>query len=242
MRNEAGPKIGLVVVLLLAGLAGSSWGAAEEGEHQHHEVDTEQHHQGDAVESMTSEHQHKLLHMKWTAKRPVTSEDLARAGQIVRALRASLEKYRDYHVAIREGFEPFLPQIPQPHYHFTRKMNGFKAAFRFDPEEPTSLLYGKTTGGYELIGAMYTAGRWASESKLDARVPLSVAQWHAHVNICLPKKGTGQQADWTKFGFKGSIATEAECDQAHGRWFSQIYGWMLHVHPFETTPEKIWTH
>ena len=234
----------LALVLLGAGLLATGLGRADEGAHQHDgdAAEAEHQHQGEAVESMTREHEHKQLHMKWTAKRPVTEADLARSERILRALRASLEKYKDSRLAIEDGFEPFLPQIPQPHYHFTRKMNGFKAAFRFDPEEPTSLLYKKTADGYELIGAMYTAGRWARESKLDARVPLSVAQWHAHVNICLPKKGTGQYADWTRFGFKGSIATEAECDQVRGRWFSQIYGWMLHVYPFETTPEKIWTH
>ena len=230
------------VVLFLCMLAVAAWSDAENDEPRHEDQAMEHHHQGDAVESMTMEHQHRELHMKWTPRRPANTNDTERSEQIVRALRASLEKYRDYRVAMREGFEPFFPQIVQPHYHFTRKLNGLKAAFRFDPEEPASLLYKKTQDGYELIGAMYTAGRWAGEDKLNARVPLSVAQWHAHVNICLPQRGTGQQADWTRFGFKGSIATKTECDQVHGRFFPQIYGWMLHVHPFETSPEKIWTH
>ena len=39
------------------------------------------------------------------------------------------------------GYEPYLPNVQQPHYHSTRKWNGFKAAFRFNPEQPTSLLY-----------------------------------------------------------------------------------------------------
>jgi hypothetical protein len=41
-----------------------------------------------------------------------------------------------------------------------------------------------TGGGYELVGATYTAPRNESSPELDMRVPLSVAQWHAHVNIC----------------------------------------------------------
>jgi hypothetical protein len=88
---------------------------------------------------------------------------------------------------------------------------------------------------------MYTAPKHMSEEKLDQRVPLSVARWHAHINICLPPKGQGQQADWTKFGFRGSIATAEECGQAGGRFWPQIFGWMVHVYPFETIPEKIWS-
>ncbi|MBI3302210.1 MAG: hypothetical protein HYZ72_09080 [Deltaproteobacteria bacterium] len=69
-----------------------------------------------------------------------------------------------------------------------------------------------------------------------------MARWHAHVNICLPPRGQAQQADWTKFGFRGLIATAAECAQAGGRFWPQIFGWMVHVYSFKETPEKIWSH
>jgi CHASE1-domain containing sensor protein len=147
-----------------------------------------------------------------------------------------------FRAAIDDGYEPFLPNVQQPHYHFTRKWNGLKAAFSFDPKQPTSLLYRKTPDGYELEGAMFTAPKWASEGNLNERIPLSIAQWHAHVNICLPQKKDMQSADWKKFGPKGSILTEAECKQAGGRFVPQLFGWMVHVYPFEETPEKIWTH
>jgi len=45
-----------------------------------------------------------------------------------------------------------------------------------------------------------------------------------------------------QFGFKGTIATESECQQAGGRFVPQAGGWMIHVYPFESTPAKIWTH
>jgi len=165
-----------------------------------------------------------------------------RADEIVRSLREALAKYKDYRMALADGYEPAHPKVPQPHYHFTSKKRGFTAAFRFDPVEPTSLLYKKTASGYELEGAMYTARKGMSEDRLNERVPLSVAQWHAHINICLPPGGLTRRGDWKKFGFKGAIATEQECQQAGGRFFPQIYGWMLHVYPFEQSPEKIWTH
>jgi hypothetical protein len=199
-------------------------------------------HQTEAVESMASDHHHLDAHMKWTALRPRQAEDAQKADQVVHALRQALVKFKDYREALKSGFEPFLPHIAQPRYHFTKKWYGFKAAFRFDPAEPTSLLYRKTAGGYELIGVMYTAPKRMSEDQLNERVPLSVARWHAHVNICLPPRREAHHADWTTFGLKGSIATEEACRRADGRWYLQLFGWMLHVYPFEETPDKIWTH
>ena len=208
--------------------------AEEEHQHGHHEAET--------VSSMTGAHAHLGPHFRWTTLRTANQADEATAWDILRQLRQQLARYREYRVAIDGGYEPFLPNVQQPHYHFTRKWNGFKAAFSFDPKQPTSLLYRKTPDGYELEGAMFTAPKWASEADLDKRIPLSIAQWHAHVNICLPQKKDMQSADWKKFGPKGSILTEAECKQAGGRFVPQLFGWMVHVYPFADTPEKIWTH
>jgi hypothetical protein len=214
------------------------------GDISHHDEAEELHHEAGAMQAMTEAHHHqgKGLHMKWTEKRTVASGDEERAAQIVDALKAALKKYQDYRVAMNEGFEPFHPEIAQPHYHFTSKWRGFKAVFRFNPAEPTSLLYKKTATGYELEGAMYTAPKRMDEDGLNKRVPLSIAQWHAHVNLCFPRKGAMATIDRTRFGFKGSIATEDECDKAGGKFSSQIFGWMLHVYPFEESPDKIWTH
>jgi len=186
-------------------------------------------------------HAHMAAHMKWSTPRPKTPADEQRAEEITKILRASLEKYRDHRIAEQEGFKPFLPQFPQPMYHFTNYWQGFKAAFSFDPARPTSLLYKKTAAGYELIGAMYTAPKRMSQEKLNERVPLSIAPWHAHVNLCFPPRGTDPKTvDWTRFGFRGSIATEEECTQAGGRFWPQLFGWMIHVYPFEEAAEKVW--
>jgi hypothetical protein len=195
-----------------------------------------------ASQSMAGEHLHMGNHMKMTAERPATPEDLKRAAAIVTTLRGTLEKYKDYRVALKDGYRVFLPDIPQPQYHFTNYWRGFEAGFRFDPAQPTSLLYKKTKEGYELLGAMYTAPRGMSEAQLDARVPLGVAKWHAHVNICLPPLDRTRSADWTRFGFAGSISTAGDCKQAGGRFQPQIFGWMVHVYPFESTPDRIWRH
>src|SRR6266566_4164438 len=77
---------------------------------------------------------------------------------------------------------------PQEQNHFTNYRYGFEAVMRFNPEHPTSLLYEKTGDEYKLIGVMYTAPKNANCNELDKRIPLSIAQWHAHVNMCVPPK------------------------------------------------------
>ena len=178
-------------------------------------------------------------HMYLTTMRPQNPADIARANQIVGQLRAGIEKYKDYHAALHDGYRIFLPNLPQPEYHFTNYANGFMASLRFDPSEPTSLLYRKTSDGYELVGAMYTMPRRSSEDQLNERVPLSVAMWHLHTNLCMPAKDQRQTADWTKFGLRGSIATEEACDAAGGEFYPSIFGWMVHVHPYEDSLDRI---
>jgi hypothetical protein len=205
--------------------------------------EVEPHMQTDVVESMMD---HSSMagnpHLRFTEHRAPTPDDLARADRLIAELRPALEKYRNYHVALQDGYRQFLPNLPQPMYHFTNRREGFLEIFSFDPTKPTTLLYKKTPDGFDLVGAMYTASRRATEEELDRRVPLSVATWHAHVNICVPPKAQRATADRTKFGTKGSIATKAACDAAGGTFYPQLFGWMVHVHPFENTREKIWAH
>ena len=96
-------------------------------------------------------------HMKMTALRPPRQGDAARAQQIVEAARKASERYMDYRVALADGFKIFHPEFPQKMYHFTNYGYGMEAAFHFNPEHPTSLLYEKHGDDYKLIGVMYTA-------------------------------------------------------------------------------------
>ena len=197
----------------------------------------------DAMSSMAGHDMEMNAHMFMTDLRPANANDEKRAAEILSALRPAIEKYRDYKVALAEGFQIFLPNVPQDHYHFTNYRYAFEAQFAFDAAHPTSLLYKKTAGGYELEGAMYTAPKRASEEELNERVPLSVARWHKHVNFCMPQKGTAwQQVNWKQFGMRGTIATEAACEQVGGVWRAQVFGWMVHVYPYETDAAKIWAH
>jgi len=127
-------------------------------------------------------------HMVMTPSRPQTPQDVERAHAVMETLRRSLEKYHNYRVALSEGYQIFLPTVPQEVYHFT----DFRAAQQeyfghSDPRFPGSLLYVKNkSGDYVLVGAMYSAPADYTFDQLNEIIPLSVAHWHAHTNICLP--------------------------------------------------------
>src|ERR1700730_10001705 len=184
-------------------------------------------------------HDAHSLHMPMPAMRPQTPEDIQRANEIAAQLRAGIAKYQDYHAALDDGFKIFLPNVPLPEYHFTSYRNGFLEALTFAPARPTSLLYKKSATGYELVGAMYTMPKRATEDQLNARVPLSVAMWHLHTNLCMPPRDHLRAAHWTKFGLQGSIATRDDCDAAGGRFQPSIFGWMVHVYPYEDSLHEI---
>lgn len=216
--------------------------SAQEG-HAVQGMDMDHHdHTEEVFESMIPHRQHTGPHMKWTVLRSANGGDRQRADEIVRALRKALVKYRDYRVAISDGYVPRHPERKQPHYYFANNQHRFMARLHFDPAEPTAILYTKTEEGYELEGAMYTAPRGMTEAQLNERVPLSVAQWHAHINLCFPTEGSLHGGSRKQFGFKGTIATESECQQAGGRFVPQLGGWMIHIYPFKATPAEIWTH
>jgi len=196
-----------------------------------------------ADSAMSTHHQHSGAHMKMTSLRPARPEDTKRGAEIVEHARAAIERYRDYHSAEADGYRIFLPDVPQPMYHFTNYRYGAAASFTFDPDKPTSLLYEKTSDGYKLIGAMYTAPADSDEAELNSRVPLSVAQWHLHTNMCVAPKGRENEyfVAQPKFGLHGSISTREACTSAGGRFMPHIFGWMVHVYPFEKNPTDVWS-
>jgi len=195
-----------------------------------------------AMRSMDSRHMDMGPHMKMTALRSPKPGDQERANQVVEAARKAAVKYMDYHVALNDGFKIFLPNVPQKQYHFTNYSYGFEAAFNFNPEHPTSLLYEKHGDDYKLVGVMYTAPKRMTEDELDQRIPLSIAQWHEHVNFCAPPPDKRDElfVPQAKFGLRGSITTQEECDQAGGTFKPIIFNWMVHVYPFEKNPADIW--
>ncbi|HWZ58381.1 MAG TPA: hypothetical protein VNW46_05335 [Gemmatimonadaceae bacterium] len=188
-----------------------------------------------------------MPHMRMTTRTPPAPGDSARATAVAAAARASLAQYADYHQALADGFHIFAPNVRQRVYHFTSSRRALEARFHFDPAKPTSLLYERTGDStYRLVGAMYTAPQGSSLADLNARVPLSIAQWHLHTNWCLPPRDAGNRTQKRGsdgrplFGPQGSITTEAACRAAGGRFHPQLFGWMVHVHPLATDPADMW--
>lgn len=189
-------------------------------------------------------------HMRMTALRPPSEADSRRAADVAVTLRRAIAKYQDVKVAEADGYRMFAPRAKSPRiYHFTSRARALQSAVRFDPDAPTALLYRKNErGDFVLVGAMYTAPRTASEAELDRRVPLSVARWHQHVDICVPKLRELDRWNETdggrmRFGPAGTITTRAECDAAGGRFREQSFGWMVHANVFASDdPSVIWGH
>jgi len=200
-----------------------------------------------AVDQAMSGSMTRDLHMRMTPAREPGATDSARAAQRVGELRAAIGRYRDVHVAEADGYRIFLPDVPQPVYHFTNWRYGLAAQFGFDPARPTSLLYRRNaSGSFELVGAMYTAPAQASLEELDRRVPLSVTRWHQHVAWCVPPRGARRRWAETdggapRFGPKSPIATRAACDAVGGVFLPRIFGWMVHANVFAgEDPAAIW--
>ncbi len=187
---------------------------------------------------------HMAGHMHMTVLQPLQPGDRQKAAAIAADAKQAIAPYKDYRKALADGYKVFMPEIPQPQYHFTKYEYGREAVFHFDPLKPTSLLYEKTaSGGYKLVGAMYTARDDAPEDELNARIPLSIARWHQHINFC--KAPGGKEEDYLgpdpRFGLMGSITTRQACDAAGGKFFPEVFGWMVHVYPYETNPKKVWS-
>jgi hypothetical protein len=182
-------------------------------------------------------------HMKMTALRAAKPGDAARAKEVAESARKASEKYLDYRTALADGYKIFHPEVPQKMYHFTNYGYAMEAAFRFNPEHPTSLLYEKHGDDYKLIGVMYTAPKRMGEAELDERVPLSVAQWHEHVNFCAAPAGRKNEYlnPHPQFGLRGSITTQEACDAAGGIFHPVIFNWMVHVYPFEKDQANVWS-
>ncbi|MGH7542503.1 MAG: hypothetical protein ACREK7_01065 [Gemmatimonadota bacterium] len=183
-------------------------------------------------------------HLKATALRDATLEDSTRAWAVVETLRRELDAYRNYEKAIEDGYRPFLPGIAAKETHFTNNRYAVLAVFGFEPGRPTSLLYERAGDGYRLVGAMYTAPASASTGDLEDRVPLAFGSWHLHVNACLPPRAQRRDPrEWVgpgaRFGPAGSIATREGCEAAHGRFMPRIFGWMLHVYPWQETLDLV---
>ena len=183
-------------------------------------------------------------HLRMSPIRAASHADSARAAQLVEQARVALAKYKDVRAAERDGYRMFAPGIKnQPVYHFTNLRLAIRERFRFDPAQPSSLLYkSNPDGSLRLVGAMYTAPKDATPEELNARVPLGIAQWHLHTNMCVPR--LTEVARWKEvtngrpvFGPASPIATGDACDKVNGKFLPVVFNWMVHANVYE---DNVW--
>src|SRR5262249_45845530 len=250
LRGAMALKSNCIVLFCAALLACGLTQAQTDGAASHRDhvaVASQESESGNALDqtthAMSSKQGDAGPHTRLTALRNANVEDKARADEIVVRTRKALERYKDYRVALEDGYKIFLPNLPSKMKHFTNYRYAREAAFRFNPEHPTSLLYEQKGQDYTLIGAMFTAPAGLTEEELNERIPLSVAQWHLHVNLCLPPRE--QRGEMfrrnARFGLAGSIDTREACEAARGTFLPRVFGWMVHVYPFEKSSDEVWS-
>jgi len=176
-------------------------------------------------------------HTQLSEERTIAAPDrLAHLQRLIAYLRSSLPKYRSVELAVADGYRPEGPDVPVGALkHFVNYANIPVNWQHLDPDRPMALLYRRTQSGYDLAGVMFTAPIGSSMDELDKRIPLAYGHWHSHRNICQPKDSTAvlTAEQRQEFGFSGSINTKAACDAAGGVFMDNVFGWMVHVYPFE---------
>src|SRR5258707_11117179 len=90
-----------------------------------------------------------------------------------------------------------MPDQHQNVYNFVLESADSEIKAQFDADGPPALLYTKTDGpnpDYKLVGVMYKAPYGATAEELNTRIPLSIARWHAQINMCVPPQP--EQCKW----------------------------------------------
>lgn len=183
-------------------------------------------------------------HMYVTPLRPMQPGDEQKAEAVVAQVKAAIERYKDYHKALADGYVIANPEVNEPQFHFTKVANVLEAEKHFDPAKPSSLLYFQTpTQRYKLEGVMFTVPPNATEDELNDRIPLSIVRWHKHTNFCAApanrvKEYLGKRP---KFGMFGSINTAETCKAEGGTFYPVIFTWMIHVFPFEDNLKDVFS-
>jgi hypothetical protein len=206
-----------------------------------------------AASPVQAQHQHGPTHadtviqeqarLRLPPSRTPTPDDSVRGAAVVEVARAAVARYRLPGDAEQDGYRLFAPQFKgQRVLHYVNRSNARRNRFSFDPARPTALLYRPVAGGDpELLGVMYTMPASATPDELDANVPVALASWHQHTNVCRPKGR--QEDDIAAFmtAKAGRITTREACEAAGGRFMAESRNWMVHVNVM-AQPEDIWEH
>jgi hypothetical protein len=184
----------------------------------------------DRLDAQTSHSDHRspgTRHAEFTPVRPATAADTARALDLARRLREAIAVYADIEAAEAAGYRMRPDMMAAGGKALVHMGNPRLARSRdaaFDPGKPQSLLYRRQDDGrLTIAGAMFTAPATATLDELDARVPLGLARWHRHVNVCRPPRGVARTVEFRR------AMTEEACDRVGGRFRAEGPRYMVHV-------------
>ena len=171
-----------------------------------------------------------MKHMELTPTRPATHADSVKARQLAAELKRAIAKYQDTSVAVADGYRMFLPNVKdQQVYHFTNYGRAFKEAFRFNRDQPTSVLYSAgPTEALTLVGAMYTMPKSAKLDRLNDRgAARHRALAQARELVSAQERRTSavlreDQRRQTQIGPESPIATRPECEVAGGEFHPNL--------------------
>ncbi|MBA3811537.1 MAG: hypothetical protein H0X27_07830, partial [Caulobacteraceae bacterium] len=154
------------------------------------------------------------------------------------AARDVLRRYPDVAGAEHDGYRPFHQSGKLgEEVHFTSIGHAYAEGRHVNYAHPGSLLFRRTAQGLEPVGVMYSAPNNATAAALDAIAPLSLATFHRHVDFCIAQGKDAETSRDRRFGYDGTLHTQADCKQAGGYWLPVAFGWMTHVYPNEA---QVW--
>jgi len=140
-----------------------------------------------AVHDMTPGHMdaHNLhVHMTADASRNSRGRRARQRDRHAASLRH--REIQGLHVASTTGYKIFLPDLPQPEYHFTNYWNGFLEAFTFDPAPRLPSSTKRLQPVTNLLAPCTTMPKRALKDQSRPR-PLSVHVAFAHQPMHAPE-------------------------------------------------------
>jgi len=183
-------------------------------------------------------------HMTLTALRPPQDGDRQRADAIRRDAARDADQIRGLSSRRSRRFQALLAEHPAAalSFHELGQWFGGPRAIRSHASYVAAVRE-RRAAAINSSAPCTPPRAMRTPDQLNARIPLSIAHWHQHVNMCWGPAGT-PASDYfgpnARFGLQGSIATPSACDSAGGRFQPVLFNWMVHVYPFETDQAKIW--
>ncbi|MBI3637475.1 MAG: hypothetical protein HY216_14880 [Candidatus Rokubacteria bacterium] len=157
------------------------------------------------------------IHEKWYAKEP--AKDFA-LSKLIADIRSTTARYQDVEQAKVDGYVQVSGNVPLRGYHFSKA-----GIARFDYAEPSTLLYVRTDGRWQLVGVEYALPRHPAER------PFPGVAWERELAMC-------RYADWQEFPSSSATScppSHPETKSAFVAWYPDLWAirlWLWYPNPY----------